>query len=67
VIAAVDPAERTAAAGITGVARTAGAALAPALAMPLIAGSKSWIPFVAAGALKILYDIGLLKSFRETR
>lgn len=66
VIAAVDPAERTAAAGITGVARTAGAALAPVLAMPVIAGSRNWLPFVVAGALKIVYDLGLLAGFRKT-
>ena len=66
VIAAVDPAERTAAAGITGVARTTGAALAPVLAMPLIASlGHSWVPFVAAGALKIVYDLVLLRSCRR--
>jgi len=67
VIAAVDPAERTAAAGITGVARTAGAALAPVLAMPVITGSRDWLPFVIAGALKIVYDLGLLTGFREKK
>lgn len=67
VIAVVDPSERTAAAGITGVARTAGAALAPILAMPLIAGSRNWVPFVAAGALKIIYDLGLLAGFRGSK
>ena len=65
VIAAVDPSERTAAAGITGVARTAGAAIAPVLAMPVIAGSHNWLPFVVAGSLKIVYDLGLLAGFRE--
>lgn len=64
-IAVVDPSERTAAAGITGVARTTGAALAPILAVPLIGGAKDWIPFVAAGALKIIYDLALLRSFRN--
>ncbi|HEX3069192.1 MAG TPA: MFS transporter [Thermoanaerobaculia bacterium] len=65
VIAAVDPGERTAAAGITGVARTTGAALAPVVAMPLIASlSHAWVPFVAAGALKIVYDLVLLRSCR---
>jgi MFS family permease len=64
-MAAVDPTERTAAAGITGVARTTGAALAPVLAMPLIANlSRDWIPFVAAGVLKIAYDCMLLWSCR---
>jgi MFS family permease len=68
VIAAVEPAERTAAAGITGVARTTGAALAPIVAMPLIASlTHDWIPFVAAGALKIVYDIALLRSCRNVK
>jgi len=48
-MAVVDESERTAAAGVTGVARTTGAALAPILAVPLIAGSHDWTPFVAAG------------------
>ena len=66
VMAVVDPSERTAAAGITGVARTTGAALAPVLAMPLIASSThDWVPFVAAGALKIVYDLVLLWSFKS--
>jgi len=65
VMAVVDPSERTAAAGITGVARTTGAALAPILAVPLISGTHDWIPFVAAGGLKIVYDLLLLRSFRN--
>jgi MFS family permease len=68
VIAAVDQSERTAAAGITGVARTTGAALAPVLAMPVIASaSHQWVPFVAAGVLKIIYDLLLLWSSRSPR
>jgi MFS family permease len=68
VIAAVDPSERTAAAGITGVARTTGAALAPVIAMPLIASlTHSWVPFIAAGALKIVYDVVLLRSCRGVK
>jgi MFS family permease len=68
VIAAVAPSERTAAAGITGVARTTGAALAPVIAMPLIASlTHSWVPFIAAGALKIVYDMVLLRSCRGVK
>src|SRR3954454_6490905 len=68
VIAAVDPSERTAAAGITGVARTTGAALAPVIAMPLIASlTHSWVPFIAAGGLKIVYDLALLRSCRGVK
>ncbi len=66
VIAAVDPSERAAAAGLTGVARTTGAALAPVLAVPLIGSvTNDWVPFVAAGVLKIVYDLALLRSFRH--
>jgi len=65
VIAVVDPAERSAAAGITGVARTTGAALAPLAAVPLFA-SIHWLPFVIAGGLKVIYDLALLHGFRET-
>ncbi len=68
VIAAVEPAERTAAAGITGVARTTGAALAPVVAMSLIASAThGWVPFVAAGTLKIVYDLALLRSCRGVK
>ena len=65
-IAVLQPEERTAAAGITGVARTTGAALAPILAVPLVSSSHDWVPFVAAGGLKIIYDLLLLRSFRRT-
>ena len=62
----VDESERTAAAGVTGVARTTGAALAPVLAVPMIASSRDWVPFVAAGAMKIVYDLLLLRSARPS-
>ena len=66
VLAAVEPSERTAAAGITGVARTTGAALAPVLAVPLVASlTNQWVPFVAAGVLKIIYDVTLLMTARR--
>jgi predicted MFS family arabinose efflux permease len=67
-MAVVSPAERSAAAGITGVARTIGAALAPALAGLLLArGSLSFLLFVAAGGLKIIYDVLLYRSFVSHR
>jgi len=65
-MAVVDESERTAAAGVTGVARTTGAALAPVLAVPVIASSLHWLPFVAAGALKIVYDLLLLWNSRPS-
>jgi MFS family permease len=67
VMAVVDESERTAAAGITGVARTTGAALAPVIAMPLVAGlATQSLPFIVAGVLKIIYDLLLLRAFRAT-
>ena len=67
VMAVVAPEERSAAAGITGIARTTGAALAPLAAMPLFASSTlHWLPFVIAGGLKVVYDLTLLRAFRKT-
>ena len=68
VMAVVPPHERSAAAGITGVARTIGAALAPLAATPLVAtASLAALPFFIAGGLKIVYDLALLRSFRRVR
>jgi len=56
--------ERSAAAGITGVARTTGAALAPVFAGLLFARpSLINLPFFIAGALKIAYDLLLYRAF----
>jgi predicted MFS family arabinose efflux permease len=65
VMAVVDPDERSAASGITGVARTTGAALSPVLAGVLL-GHPSLIsvPFFVAGTLKIAYDLLLFRAFR---
>jgi hypothetical protein len=62
----VDPDERSAAAGITGIARTVGASLAPVAAGPLYASAAlAGIPFFIAGALKAAYDLVLYRSFRS--
>ena len=64
--AAVDPDERSAAAGITGVARTTGAAVAPVLAGLLLAApALAGAPFVVAGVLKLIYDGLLYRLFRS--
>jgi MFS family permease len=64
VMAVVRPDERSAAAGITGVARTVGAALAPAFAGWLLARPDLInLPFFIAGTLKIIYDLALYRSF----
>ena len=65
VMAVVEPGERSAAAGVTGIARTTGAALSPALSAPLIASAGlTTLPFVIAGSLKIVYDLLLWRAFR---
>jgi MFS family permease len=65
-MAVVKPAERSAAAGITTVARSLGAALSPALAGKLLASSAlRSLPFFVAGALKIAYDLALWRAFRS--
>ena len=66
VMAVVDPAERSAAAGVTGIARTTGAAISPALSAPLVAtAGLAALPFVIAGGLKIVYDLLLYRAFRS--
>ena len=66
-MAVVDPDERSAAAGITGIARTAGAGAGAALAAPLVAAPLlgGGLPFVIAGSLKIAYDLTLWHRFRS--
>ena len=68
VMAVVRPEERSAAAGVTGVARTLGAAISPMLVGVLFATpSLVNIPFFLAGALKITYDLLLYKAFSDLR
>ena len=68
VMAVVDPHERSAASGITGVARTTGAALSPLFAGLLFAQpSLIGVPFFIAGTLKIVYDLLLFRAFRALR
>ena len=67
-MAVVSPDERSAAAGITGVARTTGASAAPVVTGPLLANSALLsFPFVIAGGLKIIYDLLLYRSFKATK
>jgi len=63
-MAIVHERERSSAAGITGVARTTGAALAPVFAGLLFAKpSLINLPFFIAGTLKIVYDLLLYRAF----
>jgi MFS family permease len=67
-MAVVDPDERSAAAGITGIARSIGASVSPLIAAPLVAtAALAGLPFVLAGGLKIAYDLLLWRSFRGSR
>jgi MFS family permease len=67
-MAVVEPDERSAAAGVTGVARTVGAALAPLAAGPLYASAAlASVPFLVAGGLKVAYDLVLWRSFRHLK
>jgi len=67
-MAVVAPDERSAASGITGVARTIGASLSPVftgvfLSNPAFLG----LPFILSGTLKIIYDLSLYFNFRAVK
>lgn len=67
-MAVVSSDERAAAAGVTGIARTTGAALSPVFTGPLLASPALLsVPFFLAGSLKIVYDLLLYRSFRAVR
>jgi MFS family permease len=68
VMAVVPARERSAAAGVTGVARTIGAAISPVFvglcfARPALIS----LPFFLAGSLKIVYDLVLYRQFVSIR
>jgi MFS family permease len=66
VMAVVDPDERSAAAGVTGIARTTGAAISPAFSSVLLSNAGlAALPFFIAGGLKIGYDLLLYRAFRS--
>ena len=64
----VSPDERSAAAGVTGIARTLGASLAPVFSTPLISiPVLSGAPFIMSGLLKLIYDLILYRSFKTIK
>jgi len=68
VMAVVDPDERSAAAGVTGIARTTGAAISPSFSSVLMASAGyAALPFYLAGSLKIVYDLLMYREFRHVR
>ena len=67
-VAVVRPDERAAAAGITGIARSVGAAASPVIAGLLLANPLLLsAPFFLSGGLKVIYDLLLYRSFKATR
>ncbi len=66
-MAVVEPSERTAAAGVTNVARSAATALSPAVTGYAFSVAALGLPFFLAGALKIAYDLALYRAFRAIR
>lgn len=67
VMAIVTPPERPAAASVTTVPRSLAAAASPFIAGYMLGLSAFGWPLVAAGAIKIAYDLALLVSFRRIR
>ncbi|HJV36240.1 MFS transporter [Geomonas sp.] len=67
-MAVVSPDELSAAAGITGVARTTGAAISPIFTGIFLANAALWnVPFFLAGGLKIIYDLSLYRSLQAVK
>ncbi len=67
-MAVVSPDERSAAAGVTGVARTIGAAVSPMITGLIITNpTLLGVPFFLAGGLKIVYDLSLYFQFRSLK
>ena len=66
-MAVVDPDERSAAAGVTAIARSVGASISPALTGLLFGVSALSAPFILSGGLKIAYDLLLFREFRAVK
>lgn len=62
VMAVVTPSERSAAGGVTNVARSIGVSLSPLLVGPAFAVPALGLPFLIGGGLKIIYDLSLWRS-----
>ncbi|MEO8103942.1 MAG: MFS transporter [Betaproteobacteria bacterium] len=67
VMAIVSPAERAAAASITSVPRSLASAIGPVLSGYLLGISTFGWPLLAAGGVKIVYDVLLLLMFRKVK
>ncbi len=67
VMAVVRPEERTFAAGVTGLVRVGGWAVAPFVAGFLMQGVALATPLIVGAGMKIGYDLLLFRAFRHTR
>ena len=64
----VAPEERSAAAGVTGIARTIGSSLSPVIAGSLLSNPALYgLPFLLAGGLKAIYDLLLYRGFHAMK
>jgi sugar phosphate permease len=65
----VEPAQRTATASVTSLARSAGSAISPALSGLFLQGPGLvlGLPLIAAGTIKSAYDLTLWTLFRRVR
>lgn len=66
-MAIVDPEERTATAGITNMARSVATTISPPIAGYAFSVAALGVPFFLAGALKIVYDLLIWRTFRRLR
>ena len=66
-MALVSPEERPAASGLTASVRALAQACAPVVAGATMAVAATPAPFLLAGGLKIVYDLGLFFRFRSVR
>ena len=66
-MAVVAPDERSAASGVTTIARSIGAAISPSLAGILLSASLISVPFFLSGGIKIIYDLTMWFSFRSLK
>ena len=67
VVSIVPPSERAGAVAMTGAVRGVAQSFGPPLAGVAIGVAAFGVPFFAAGALKILYDLALFSGFRNRR
>jgi MFS family permease len=68
-VAVVDPEERSAANGITNIARTTASALSPSVTGAMFSAGGFWLsaPFFVAGGLKLIYDALLYRMFQSVK